>query len=46
MKFKLEIWHAANDYQEVEIEAIDAFYALKYAKENYPKTLKINIKKL
>jgi hypothetical protein len=46
MKFKLEIWHDANDYQETEIEAINSFYALKFAREMYPKSLKINVKKI
>jgi hypothetical protein len=44
MKFKIEIWHSTTDYQEIEIEAIDSFYALKYAREMYPKSLKINVK--
>jgi hypothetical protein len=43
MKFKIEIWHAFNDYQETEIEAIDAVYALKFAKQMYTTATKINV---
>lgn len=46
MKFKLEIWHSTTEYQEVEIEAIDAFYATKFATQMYPTATKINVKKL
>jgi hypothetical protein len=46
MKFKLEIWHAKNDYEQIEIEAIDAFYALKFAKQMYTTATKINVTKL
>jgi len=46
MKFKIEIWHSTNEYQEIEIEALDAFYATKYAKEMYPTANKINIKQV
>lgn len=46
MKFKIEIWHSTNEYQEIEIEAIDALYATKYAYQMYPTATKINIKKV
>lgn len=46
MKFKIEIWHSTTEFEVIEIEAIDAFYATKYAYQMYPKATKINIKKL
>ena len=46
MKFQLEIWHSTTEFESVEIEAIDALYATKYATQMYPKATKINVKKL
>ena len=46
MKFKIEIWYSGNEYQEIEIEAIDAIYATKFATQMYPTATKINVKKL
>ena len=46
MSFKIEIWHAANDFEQIIIKSIDTFAALKFAKETYPNALKINIKKI
>jgi len=46
MKFKLEIWHSTTEFETIEIEAIDALYATKFAKEMYPTANKINIKQV
>lgn len=46
MKFKLEIWHSTTEFETIEIKAIDALYATKFAKEMYPTATKINVKKL
>jgi len=46
MKFKLEIWYSVNDYQETEIEAIDAYYATKIAAQMFSKAIKINVKQI
>lgn len=46
MKFKLEIWHSTTEFETIEIEAIDTLYTTKFAKQMYPKTIKINIKQL
>ena len=46
MKFKLEIWHSTTEFETIEIEAIDALYATKFATQMYPKATKINIKKV
>ena len=46
MKFKLEIWHSTTEFEEIEIEAIDAIYATKFATQMYPKAVKINVKKV
>ena len=46
MKFKLEIWHSTNEFEYKEIEAINALYATKFAKEMYPTATKINLKQV
>jgi hypothetical protein len=46
MKFKLEIWHSTNEYQETEIEAIDAYYATKIATQMFPNAIKINVQQI
>lgn len=46
MKFKIEIWHSTNEFETIEIDALDAIYANKFAKEMYPTATKINVKKV
>ena len=46
MKFKTEIWHSTTEFETIEIEAIDAIYATKFATQMYSTATKINVKKL
>ena len=46
MKFKIEIWHSTTEFETIEIEAIDAIYATKFAKQMYATATKINVTKL
>lgn len=46
MKFKIEIWHSTTEFETIEINAIDAYYATKIVTQMYPKSIKINVKKV
>ena len=46
MKFKIEIWHSTTEFEVIEIKAIDALYATKFARWMYPTATKINVKQV